>query len=240
MDNKKIGKLIAELRNKNNLTQQDLGDKIGVGFRAVSKWECGQTLPDIENMKELSKIFGITLDELIEGKLNEKKTKSSKRNKVILVISSIVILLLTAITLLTTLFNPKDKVYVYDLSSQDIQNYTITGQMTFTKDNISIVINELKFHNQEISSAKITNYEYELKFNNDTLVGYGYSPFVNFSEEKNNIKEFSKNFKINTTIDSEYKRKDFIKNGLSLKINFIDENNNIIPQDIKMNLSKIK
>ena len=47
MDNKKIGKLIATLRNKEGLTQQDLGDKIGVGFRAVSKWERGLNLPDI-------------------------------------------------------------------------------------------------------------------------------------------------------------------------------------------------
>ena len=47
MDNIKIGKLISELRNKSKLTQQELGDKIGVGFRAVSKWECGQSLPEL-------------------------------------------------------------------------------------------------------------------------------------------------------------------------------------------------
>ena len=46
MDNIKIGKLISKLRKNLNLTQEELGNKIGVGFRAVSKWECGQTLPE--------------------------------------------------------------------------------------------------------------------------------------------------------------------------------------------------
>lgn len=65
MDNKRIGKLISELRKKKGLTQQELGDKVGVGFRAVSKWENGVTLPDISIIFELSKVLGINVDQLL-------------------------------------------------------------------------------------------------------------------------------------------------------------------------------
>lgn len=65
MDSKRIGKLISELRKKKGLTKQELGDKVGVGFRAVSKWENGVTLPDISIISELSKILGINVDQLL-------------------------------------------------------------------------------------------------------------------------------------------------------------------------------
>lgn len=65
MDNKRIGKLISELRKKKGLTKQELGDKVGVGFRAVSKWENGVTLPDISIISELSKVLGINVDQLL-------------------------------------------------------------------------------------------------------------------------------------------------------------------------------
>ena len=61
MDNKKIGNLIASLRKSKGLTQQDLGDLVGVGFRAVSKWERGITMPDISIINELSKILELYL-----------------------------------------------------------------------------------------------------------------------------------------------------------------------------------
>ena len=47
MDNNKIGKTIASLRKSQNLTQQELGDKLFVTDKAVSKWERGISLPDI-------------------------------------------------------------------------------------------------------------------------------------------------------------------------------------------------
>ena len=46
MDQRKIGRFIAELRTELNLTQTELGDKLGVSYKAVSKWENGICLPD--------------------------------------------------------------------------------------------------------------------------------------------------------------------------------------------------
>lgn len=54
MDNNKIGKYIASLRKEKNLTQQQLGDKLFVTDKAVSKWERGLSLPDITILEKLA------------------------------------------------------------------------------------------------------------------------------------------------------------------------------------------
>ena len=53
MNQEKIGKFIAELRKENNMTQQELADKLMVTDRAVSNWENGRRLPDYSLLKEL-------------------------------------------------------------------------------------------------------------------------------------------------------------------------------------------
>lgn len=75
MNQENIGKFIAELRKENNMTQQQLADKLGVTDRAVSNWENGRRLPDISLLKELSEIYDITIDEIIYGKRIEKEEK---------------------------------------------------------------------------------------------------------------------------------------------------------------------
>ncbi len=67
MDNKKIGKTIANLRKSQNLTQGQLAEKIYVSDKAISKWETGEGVPDISNLLELSKTFGVSMDYIIHG-----------------------------------------------------------------------------------------------------------------------------------------------------------------------------
>ena len=54
MDQNKTGRLIRALRQGQNLTQAELGEKLGVGGKAVSKWECGAGAPDIALLPRLS------------------------------------------------------------------------------------------------------------------------------------------------------------------------------------------
>jgi len=65
MDNKKIGATIATLRNNKNMTQTELGERIGVSFQAVSKWERGETLPDISILPSLADILETTIDYIL-------------------------------------------------------------------------------------------------------------------------------------------------------------------------------
>lgn len=77
MDQEKFGKFIKDIRKKHNLTQKQLADKYNVTYKAVSKWENGLNMPDTSLMKQMSKDFEISIDELLEGEYKEKKGKRS-------------------------------------------------------------------------------------------------------------------------------------------------------------------
>ena len=61
-----LGRRIKDLRLKNNITQEQLAEKMRVTPQAVCKWENGKTMPDITLLPELSIFFGVTIDELFE------------------------------------------------------------------------------------------------------------------------------------------------------------------------------
>ena len=65
MENNKVGNFIAEMRKKKNLTQQQLGGKLYVTDKAVSKWERGLSLPDVSLYPKICKELDIKLEELI-------------------------------------------------------------------------------------------------------------------------------------------------------------------------------
>ena len=72
-----LGERIKELRIKNNLSQEDLASKLNVSRQAISKWEKDIALPDTNNLIMLSKLFGITLDELV----NQDRSESCSNSK---------------------------------------------------------------------------------------------------------------------------------------------------------------
>ncbi len=65
INNEQVGKQIATLRTEKGLTQAELGERIGVSFQAVSKWERGETLPDVSILPELADILETTIDNLL-------------------------------------------------------------------------------------------------------------------------------------------------------------------------------
>lgn len=67
MDQKKIGKFIAKCRKKQNFTQEELAEKLGLTAKAVSKWECGNSLPDVSIMMELCSLLEINIVDLLSG-----------------------------------------------------------------------------------------------------------------------------------------------------------------------------
>lgn len=73
MENNKVGNFIAEMRKKKNLTQQQLGDKLYVTDKAVSKWERGKSLPDITLLSKLAEIFEVEVEDILSGEINKNK-----------------------------------------------------------------------------------------------------------------------------------------------------------------------
>lgn len=63
-----LGKRIAQYRKEKGLTQEALAQAMNVSAQAVSKWENDQTCPDITSLPQLSRILGVTVDELLSGK----------------------------------------------------------------------------------------------------------------------------------------------------------------------------
>lgn len=67
MDQERIGRFIAASRRARGMTQKQLAEALGVSDRTVSKWECGDGLPEIANILPLCGLLGITADELLRG-----------------------------------------------------------------------------------------------------------------------------------------------------------------------------
>ena len=84
MDSKKIGAFIALNRKAKGLTQEQLGERLGVSNKTISRWENGNYMPDLSLLEPLSKELGITLNELLAGeKIEEEKViEYSEKNMI--------------------------------------------------------------------------------------------------------------------------------------------------------------
>ena len=78
MDQKKIGKFIADNRKLKKITQAELGEMLGVTDRTISNWENGKNMPDLSLFKPLCDILEISINELMSG---EKLSKEEYKDK---------------------------------------------------------------------------------------------------------------------------------------------------------------
>ena len=67
INSEKVGEQIALLRKAKNLTQNELGERLGVSFQAISKWERGETLPDTALLVDLARVLETTVDLILTG-----------------------------------------------------------------------------------------------------------------------------------------------------------------------------
>jgi transcriptional regulator with XRE-family HTH domain len=103
--NKDIGSFIKKQRKKKGLTQKELASLLHISDKAVSKWEVGDSFPDISLLFPLSEIFEISVDNLLKGTLPQKE-KNVYKNFVYFNISmNIVVALLIMIYVTILLFN---------------------------------------------------------------------------------------------------------------------------------------
>lgn len=85
MDQKGIGRFIAQLRKEAAMTQEELGSAIGVTNKTISRWENGNYMPDIVLMKELCDVFQININELLSGeRLSNENFRQKAEENIIL------------------------------------------------------------------------------------------------------------------------------------------------------------
>ena len=90
MDVQKIGGFLKELRKQNNMTQEQLGERIGVTNKTVSRWETGKYMPPIEHLKLLSDLYQISINEILTGeKLDEEDYKGAAENNIMYTLEEI-------------------------------------------------------------------------------------------------------------------------------------------------------
>ena len=78
----KQGDYLKELRVKNKLSQEKLGEQLGLSRQSVSKWEQGYAMPDTENLLKLSELYGVSVDTILKcGETEEADSKEGLNNK---------------------------------------------------------------------------------------------------------------------------------------------------------------
>ncbi len=103
-----IGKNIIDLRKKQGLTQAELAERVNYSDKAVSKWECGDAVPDVGVLKQLADFFGVTVDYLLKAEHDTKPVaaevnKTEWRNKKIITWLSICLVWLVSTLIFTIL-----------------------------------------------------------------------------------------------------------------------------------------
>jgi len=91
MDTKAIGKFLLELRKEKSLTQKDIAKLCNVSAQAVSKWERGESIPDIELLDRLSLLYSISINEIVNGERSEIYIDVDRRTNIISLTTSILV-----------------------------------------------------------------------------------------------------------------------------------------------------
>ena len=154
MEQEKISKFIKKIRKDNNLTQKELADKYGVTYQAVSKWENGINLPDTLLIKQISKDFKVSLDDIFEGEYSKQKRKKWP----------FLILILLLIIIIISIFLIKDNSnFKFKTINSNCSEFTISGSISYNKTKSAIFINEIEYcgknANEEYKKIECTLYE---------------------------------------------------------------------------------
>lgn len=129
-----LGNKIMSLRKMNNLSQEELAEKVGVTRQTISKWELEETAPDINQAVILSKIFKVSLDDLtnndVSNVLVEKVSNTEKLAGIIIKILKVFGVFLIAFFVINIFILIFFNVYKTDSGDRDvIGEYTITCKL---------------------------------------------------------------------------------------------------------------
>lgn len=226
MDQEKFGRLIKEIRKKNNLTQKDLADKYNVTYQAVSKWENGKNMPDMVLIKQISKDYNIPLEDVLEGNYKHKKKNIIKPILIILVLSIISICLISV-------FTSNDN-FEFKTLSTSCDNFKIRGSISYNDNKSAIYITDIEYCKEEDSilykNINCTLYEKSEK----TITEI--SKDIYKEEKAISLDEYLNS--ITFSIDN-YNRicKNYDENSLYLEINATDSSNKVTTYNIPLTLN---
>lgn len=147
MDRYKFGEFIYQKRKKKGLTQEEMGRLLGVTNKAISKWEVGETLPDVTMLKPLAELLEVSVDELLSQKELKIEEKKIVKHNVLLLVLVVVLASLELLTIIGFLGynmyqkNHKEEIIVNESNYNQI--IEIVPMESFLIDGQKITINSL-------------------------------------------------------------------------------------------------
>lgn len=230
MNQEKVGKLIKEIRIKNNLTQSQFADRYNVSYQAVSKWENGKNLPDITLLTQICKDFNIDINEILNGSTN--KIINRKLNNNYIIVGLMVLLLIICLVCFILCRGNND--FVFKTITSNCNHFTISGSIAYNKNKSYLYISNVEYcggdDNTDYKSIECTLYE---RKSNDTEISLG-----KYSYDDNNLiklEKFLENVEIKLDDFSKQCSK-YTKDSLYLEINATDNQNKITTYKIPLSL----
>ena len=201
-----FGENLINLRKQKGWSQDDLADNLNLSRQAISKWENETSKPDIDNIKKISKIFSVKIDDLLNNDVVKDKAvtlnvkKQEKKEKTItivkcMIIAVIILYIINVIFKFTSLLIIVNGIQKY----ANLSNYHYV--ITTYEDNKKIEVEEGWFKDGILKNI-VNNY-----YNNDEEYQLTY---INFNENEGYIE--SKNEKVNINID------DFLSTHLNFNL----------------------
>lgn len=245
MDLKAIGKFIKKLREEKGLSQNQLSEIVHVTRQAVSTWEVGRSLPDSSILLELSKLFDVSINELLQGEKNyNNSSKSQKLENVtlslvdsynskikklltVIKISLIITLLLLFILSCSYFFMYYNSIKIYRIYGTSDNFFTNDGLLIKTRKEMYLRLGKIqKEHiNKKIKINKIKLYYVTQK---------GIKKVLYYDEKDNIILIENNNYD-----EIPYKELKYLteKNKLYLEITFNDNKKEIVKLKLKKKFS---
>lgn len=227
MDQEKFGKFIKDIRKKHHLTQKQFADKYHVTYQAVSKWENGLNMPDTSLIKQISKDFGISLDELLDGEYKEAK----KKKTYLIAILIILLFVLCVISIVFFLSFQKNDFHFKTLSTQ-CDNFNISGSISYNENKSAIYITNIKYcgGDEKEEYKTIECVLYESNNNVETKISS-----VRSTTEKIKLEDFLQS--VTFSVDHYEKAcKEYKEDSFYLLINATDYNSRIITYKVPLKL----
>lgn len=259
MDANKIGKFILYLRKEKKLTQFQLGEKLGVSDKTVSKWERGICLPNPVIVDKLIQYFDISIMEFYAGERNKKlndddfnetiktameltqQETNKKYKKIIsLIITSCIFIIF--ILLVIFAYSTYDKYNAYEIVSSN-EKYSGRGNIVFGGKDSYIFIQNLGIMDEELLNKKGYCFEYVLSLDEILIQISGDI----YSFEKTNqselilLKDYVEDISIYIKDDLSdlLKDRDLLNETLSLKIKYFNELMEVEIFEMEFNFSEI-
>lgn len=224
MNQEKVGNLIKKLRKDNNLTQKELADKLNVTFQAVSKWENGKSVPDIAQLRQISKLFSVDISDILDGEVKEKK----KRILFIIPIAILLVIIIGIVINNRVNFSFK-KITTYDT------NFSITGSLAYDdKGKIYIYITDIKTDikdDNKYKTIKVSLYE-NYKGNNTKIKD------SNEIAHDSTIKDYLEQITFNID-DYKSSCSDLTKSKFYIEVSTTDYNNKTVYYKVNLELEDL-